>query len=124
MGFSNQERINTNTAALQGSTLDANASAVWYEKIFNFQFALPSYRVWTQFSSIPVANDLATARSNASSNPSIISDLSQNVNAVRLTEIAGTNDSTYAAYATYNDLTTDVLGNWIQPQQITQKTGA
>lgn len=124
MGFSNQERINTNTAALQGSTLDANASAVWYEKIFNFQFALPSFRVWTQFTSIPVANDVATARTNASNNPTIIDDLSQSADAVRLTEIAGTNDSTFAAYATYNDLTTAVLGNWIQPQQITQVTGA
>jgi hypothetical protein len=124
MGFSNQERINTNTAALQGSTLDANASAVWYEKIFNFQFSLPSDKVWTQFTSIPEANDLATAQSNAAANPTIISNLSAAANAVRLTEIAGTNDSTYAAYSTYDDLTTSVLGNWIQPQQITQRSGA
>ena len=123
MGFSNQERINTNTAALQASTLDANASSVWYEKIFNFQFALPSYRVWTQFTSIPEASTVAIARSNASNNPSIISDLSQNANAVRLTKIPGTNDTTFATYGTYNDFSTDVLGNWIQPQQITQKTG-
>jgi len=124
MGFSNQERINTNSAALQGSTLDANASAVWYEKIFNFQFALPSLRVWTQYTSIPVAINVATARTNASNNPTIISDLSESADAVRVTEIAGTNDTTYAVYTTYNDLTTPVLGNWIQPQQITQNSGS
>jgi hypothetical protein len=124
MGFSNQERINTNSAALQASTLDANASAVWYEKIFNFQFALPDYRVWTQYTSIPEASTVTIARTNATNNPTIIDDLSQNADAVRLTKIAGTNNSTFAAYDTYNDLTTDVLGNWIQPQQITQKTGA
>lgn len=123
MGFSNQERINANTAALQASTLDANATAVWYEKIFNFQFALPSYRVWTQFTSIPEASTVSIARSNAAANPTIISDLSQDANAVRLTKIPGTNNSTFASYGTYNDFSTDVLGNWIQPQQITQKTG-
>ena len=124
MGFSNQERINTNSAALQASTIDGNASAVWYEKIFSFQFALPSSRVWTQFTSIPQAVDLATARSNASSNPTIISDLSQNASAVRLTQIAGTNQTTYAAYGTYNDFSSAILGNWIQPQQIIQTAGA
>lgn len=123
MGFSNQERINTNAAALQASTLDANASSVWYEKIFNFQFALPSYRIWTQFTSIPEASTVAIARTNASNNPTIIDDLSQDADAVRLSKIPGTNDSTFATYTTYNDFSTDVLGNWIQPQQITQKTG-
>ena len=124
MGFSNQARINTNTAALQASTIDGNASAVWYEKIFSFQFALPSSRVWTEFTSIPQAVDLATARSNASSNPTIISDLSQAANAVRLTEIAGTNKTTYAAYSVYNDLSSAISGNWIQPQQVIQTAGA
>jgi hypothetical protein len=123
MGFSNQERINTNTAALQATTLDGNASAVWYEKIFNFQFALPSTRVWTQFSSIPQAVDLATAQTNATNNPTIISDLSAVANAKRLTEIPGTNDTTYAVYSTYNDFSTALEGNWIQPQQIPQTTG-
>src|SRR5210317_1905575 len=98
MGFSNQERINTNSAALQASTLDANASAVWYEKIFNFQFALPDYRVWTQYTSIPEASTVTIARTNATNNPTIIDDLSQNADAVRLTKIAGTNNSTFAAY--------------------------
>lgn len=124
MGFSNQERINTNTAALLASTIDANASAVWYEKVFNFQFALPSHRIWTQFTSIPEASTVSTAQTNAASNPSIISDLSQDASAIRLSKIPGTNNSTFATYATYNDFTTDVQGNWIQPQQITQKTGA
>jgi hypothetical protein len=123
MGFSNQERINANSAALQASTLDANASAVWYEKVFNFQFALPDYRVWTQFTSIPEASTVSIARSNAAANPTIIDDLSQNADAVRMTKIPGTNNSTFATYQTYNDFSTDVLGNWIQPQQITQKTG-
>ena len=123
MGFSNQERININSAALQATTLDANPSSVWYEKKFNFQFALPAKRVWTEFDSIPIAANLATARTNATNNPTIIVDLSQNADAVRLTKVSGTNNSTFAAYTIYNDFSTEVLGNWIQPQQISTAAG-
>ena len=122
MGFSNQERINANTNALQANVLDANPSSQWYEKRFTFEFALPSSKVYTQLSSIPSASSLTQARTNATNNPTLIEDLSQSSSAIRLTAVTGTNDFTYVAYATYNDTSSARVDNWLQPQAIPQTT--
>lgn len=124
MGFSNQEAINLNFASLAAGVIDANSSAVWFEKQFGFGFILDAGVVWTQLASIPAAGNLATARSNASSNPTLIEDLSQNTDAKRLTLITGTNDSTFAAYSTYNDPSSGLLKNWLLPQLVPQTSGA
>lgn len=123
MGFSNQERINLFTKSLAAGVYDANATAVWYESKFPFTFILDGDSIWTDLSSVPVAASLSVARSNASSNPTIIQDYSQNASAVRLTLVAGTNSSTYAAYQTYNDTSSTLLKNWILPQLVPQSTG-
>jgi hypothetical protein len=123
MGFSNQERINTNTNALQANVLDANPTSQWYEKRFTFEFALPSSKIYTELSSIPSASSLSQARTNASANPTIIEDKSQNSDAVRLTAITGTNDFTYVSYAIYNDPASTRVDNWLQPQAVPQSTG-
>jgi len=124
MGFSNQEAINLNFASLAAGVIDANSRAVWFEKQFGFSFILGADTVWTQIASIPAAGNLATARTNASSNPTLISDLSQNADAKRLTLIAGTNNSTYACYSTYNDTSSGLLKNWLLPQLVPQASGA
>jgi hypothetical protein len=123
MGFTNQERINLFTKSLLANVLDANAIAQWYETKFPFKFALDGNSVWTQLSSIPTASSLAVARTNATNNPTLIQDLSQNASAIRLTKIAGTNDSTYVAYLTYNDVSSDILDNWLMPQMVLQANG-
>ena len=124
MGFSNQKRINANTKALQANVIDANSIAQWYESRNQFAFLLNGNKILTQLSSVPSASSLSVARSNASSSPTIISDLSQTTSAVRLTAVAGTNSTTYIAYSTYNDASSSVLDNWIQPQLISQSNGA
>ena len=126
MGFSNQERINLNSKALQAGVLDGNASAVWYETFFPFGFILGSESVFTQMvalRALPAAN-LATAQTNASNNPTLIQDKSANANAVRLTLVSGTNNTTFAAYTTYNDTTSALLENWLLPQLVPQNTGS
>jgi hypothetical protein len=123
MGFSNQERININSKALAASVFDANSVAQWYESRFPFAFIVKESSVLSELSSVPIAADLATARTNASNNPSIIQDLSQNASAVRLTVVGGTNNSTYVAYQTYNDTSSTQLINWLQPQLIPQSSG-
>ena len=123
MGFTNQEYINQFTKALSAGVIDANPFSVWYETYFPFKFILSGDSVWTQLSSIPSAGSLATARTNASNNPTIIQDKSQNANAVRLTAVAGTNNSTWVAYSTYNDTTSAVLTNWLLPQLVSQSDG-
>ena len=124
MGFSNQEAINLNFASLAAGVIDANSSAVWFEKQFGFGFILNAESVWTQLGSIPSAGNLATARANALANPTIIEDLSAATSAKRLTKIAGTNNSTFAAYSTYNDTASAILKNWLLPQLVPQTSGA
>ncbi|MAG26013.1 hypothetical protein CMI47_10580 [Candidatus Pacearchaeota archaeon] len=124
MGFSNQERINFNSKALAASVVDANPVSQWYETRNPFAFMLDGKKILLQLSSVPAAASLATARTNASNNPTIISDLSQNASAVRLTLVSGTNNSTYISYTTYNDTTSPVLDNWLQPQMVLQSSGA
>lgn len=126
MGFSNQERINLVTKALAAGVIDANSVGQWYEALFLFGFTVGGRRVWTQMSDIeanPAAN-LAAAQANAAGALSgIITDLSLAVNAKRLTELPGTNKTTWVAYNTFGDLSSGVLDNWVQPQQSPQATG-
>tara|TARA_B100000287_G_C20667438_1_gene792167 strand:- start:1103 stop:2113 length:1011 start_codon:yes stop_codon:yes gene_type:complete len=124
MGFSNQERINMNSKALAASVVDANPVAQWYETRNPFAFMLDGNKILTQISSVPVAANLTDARSNASSNPSLISDLSQPASAIRMTAVSGTNNTTFLAYSTYNDTSSTKLDNWIQPQMVLQSSGA
>ena len=124
MGFSNQERINFNSKALAAAVVDANPVAQWYETRNPFAFMLSGSKILLQLSSVPAAANLATARTNASNNPTLLSDLSQNSAAVRLTAVAGTNNSTYIAYSTYNDSSSAILDNWMQPQLVPQSNGA
>ncbi len=124
MGFSNQERINMNSKALAAAVIDANPVAQWYESRNAFSFIVDGGSVLTEFSSVPVAANLAAARSNASNNPTLIQDKSQVSNAVRMTAVAGTNNSTYIAYSVYNDASSARLTNWIQPQLVSQSNGA
>jgi hypothetical protein len=124
MGFSNQERINLNSKALAAAVIDANPVAQWYESRNAFSFIVDGGSVLTEFSSVPVAANLAAARTNATNNPTLIQDKSQTTDAVRLTAVAGTNNSTYIAYTTYNDASSARLTNWIQPQLVSQSSGA
>ena len=126
MGFSERELVNINSAALQAMVLDSNSAAVWYEKVLAFQFVLPSSKVWTETASIPSADTLAQARTNATANPTIIQDLSQNASAVRLGEVPGTNKATWACYGEVVGVPTPgqpIISNWILPQLISNPTG-
>jgi len=124
MGFSDQERLNMTTKALLASVLDANPVAQWYETRASYAFLLDGSKVLTDLASVPVASSLTAARNNATASPSLIENLSTTGSAIRLTVVPGTNASTYLAYRTYNDTTSEQLDNWIQPQMIPQSTGA
>ena len=124
MGFSNQERINMNSKALAAAVIDANPVAQWYETRNPFAFMLNGSKILTNLGSVPVAANLTAARNNATANPALISDLSQVGDAVRLTAVPGTNNTTWIAYSVYNDASSTLLDNWIQPQMVLQSSGA
>jgi hypothetical protein len=124
MGFSNQERINMNSKALAAGVIDANPVAQWYESRNAFSFIVNGDGVLTEFSSVLPAGSLSVAQTNATNNPTVIQDKSQVADAIRMTAVAGTNNSTWIAYSTYNDASSGVLKNWIQPQLVPQTSGA
>lgn len=126
MGFSQLERINIAAKALQAGVIDANPSSVWYEVFFPFTFVLSSEQVWTEMATLRglPASNLATARSNAAANPTLIQDLSDTAAATQMTLVPGTNFSTYATYETPGDTSSDQMKNWLLPQLVPQASGA
>jgi hypothetical protein len=127
MGFSNQERINMFTKALAAGVIDANSIAVWYETFFPFGFVLDQTAVWTQLSTVRQypASNRTTARANvAGPLAGIVADFSLPAAAKRLTLVAGTNNSTYAAYSIYGDPSSPLLINWLLPQLVPQASGS
>lgn len=127
MGFSNQERINLLTKALAAGVLDANSFSVWYESFFPFRFINEGSTVWLELPTLrlyPAAN-LTVARANAAlpALATILEDISQPASAVRLTAVTGTNGSTWTAYNTYGDPSSDTKRNWVLPQLVSQANG-
>ncbi len=126
MGFSQLERINIASKALQAGVIDANPNSVWYETFFPFTFVSSAEQVWTEMPRLRglTAANRAEAQANAAANTDLIEDLSDNSDAVRMTLVPGTNFSTYAAYTTPGDTSSGQIKNWILPQLVQQASGA
>ena len=127
MGFTNQERQNIASKILFASVIDGNEGGQWYESFFANRFVAFGNNVWTDpdlatLLGLPAAN-VGMAQAAAAANPTVIDDRSDFTAAVRLSEVPGSNGSTYVAYESYNDFTSEHLQNWIQPQFITQANG-
>ena len=126
MGFLTQETVNIDRKISAG-VIDANSTGQWYDaQVANIPSVF-NKNVLTQFDSIPQASTVAIARTNATANPTLISDLSQNASAIRLVVITGSNNSTYLATSTY---TAGQYGealrlrNWIHPTRVPLSSGA
>lgn len=127
MGFDNQERLNLNSKVLAAGVKDANSVGQWYESRFPGAFITDAEMVWTAMDTIRAnpAGNLATAQANAAGPLNgILSDLSDPGDAVRMTEVPGTNGSTYVAYSVFGDYTSPIIRNWMQPQLSPQASGA
>lgn len=127
MGFSNQEQINLASKVLQGGVIDANPTAVWYETFFANNFILDASSVWTALATIrqyPAATRAIAQQNAAGPLSGLLEDRSAAAQAVRLTQVAGTNSSTWAAYSTYGNTSSPLLKNWLLPQLVPQASGA
>ena len=100
MGFSNQERINFNSKALAASVVDANPVNQWYETRNPFAFMLDGQKILLELASIPVAANIGAARTNATNNPTLISDLSSECGCSSI-NVGGRNKQLYL-YSVYN----------------------
>jgi hypothetical protein len=127
VGFSNQEQVNLGAKVLQGGVIDANPTAVWYETFFANNFIVDASSVWTALATIRLypASTRTIAQQNVASNLSgFVEDRTSFASAVRLTQVAGTNSSTWAAYSSYGDPSSTLLKNWLLPQLVPQAGGA
>ena len=125
MSFSEIDRINLVTKSLAAGVIDSNSLSQWYETVFPFTFMLNADKILVELDAVRQypAGNIAQARSNASIVPELLQDLSQPVDAVRLTQVIDTNGASWAAYSVYNDYSSPVLNNWMQPQLIPQPNG-
>ena len=116
MAFSDQEKIaNSDKLALQ-ITGTANAPAgekFWFNENFAWAPVTPPSKLWNAFDSIPGAGTPAIADVNVTANPLILE-----TRAIRLTVDITSNNRAFLARTTYNNNTTPILDNWIQPSLI------
>lgn len=127
MGFSGQEGLNLANKVLQGGVIDANPTAVWYETFFANNFIVDASSVWTALATIRQypASTRAIAQQNVGGPlAGLVEDKTAFENAVRLTQVAGTNSSTWAAYSTHGNASSPLLKNWLLPQLVPQASGA
>jgi hypothetical protein len=127
VGFSGQEGLNLANKVLQGGVIDANPTAVWYETFFANNFIVDASSVWTALATIRQhpASTRAIAQQNVAGPLSgLVEDRTAFASAVRLTQVAGTNSSTWAAYSTHGNPSSTLLKNWLLPQLVPQASGA
>lgn len=121
MGLSNQERINFNSKVLAAKVIDNNAVAQWYESKFPYSPNSISQRVPMDFGLIlsNPASTLSEAQSNASGPLSdVLLDYTLPNQAKRLTNVIGTNNTTWVAKSVFGDLSSETIQDWIQPQSV------
>ena len=126
MSLTNQERINSYSQILQALVVGSPKQA-WYESQLFYETSIISEQVLNlddvKLLKQNPASNLTTARNNALVIPSVLSDLSQFPNAIRLTPVPGTNGMVYVALSVYGDFNSTRLKLWIQPQMVPQLSG-
>ena len=126
MSLTNQERINSYSQILQALVVGSPKQA-WYESQLFYETSIISDQVLNlddvKLLKQNPASNLTIARNNALTIPSVLSDLSQFPNAIRLTPVPGTNGMVYVALSVYGDFNSTRLKLWIQPQMVPQLSG-
>lgn len=126
MSLTNQERINSYSQILQALVVGSPKQA-WYESQLFYETSIISEQVLNlddvKLLKQNPASNLTSARNNALTIPSVLSDLSQFSNAIRLTPVPGTNGMVYVALSVYGDFNSSRLKLWIQPQMVPQLSG-
>lgn len=127
MAFTDRQKINMFTKALVAGVIDSESMAAWYESFFPFTFIMDSTQVWLQIDLLKEnpASNINVARTNVAGNlAGVVQDLSQATDAVRLTQMTGSNGTTWVAYSVYGDTSSAILQNWLLPQLVPQASGA
>lgn len=126
MSFSQLDQINKTFNAFLAS-IASSAGASWYESKFILEYASEAEMVLNQIDVNTLkgfpASTPAQAVTNAAINSTLVEDRSDVSAALRLTEVPGTNGQVYAAYSTYNDLTSTRYKKFLKPWLIPKTDG-
>jgi hypothetical protein len=127
MSFSLNNQVDKLTfKVLAANVIDSNPNSRWYESRFPANPAILAERVLNQFDLIKQfpAQNLSVAQSNVSSinalslTGPVIEDLSQTIDATRLTRAVAGRKETWVVYNTYDDPNSGFRDLWIQPQRV------
>lgn len=91
------------------SNTDDTAGLSWYEEQYAWRPFLLNDDLYVE--SVPWTDTKAEADTAVSNNPGVIEKID-----IKLTEVTGTNGRGWAAFQTYNDPDSGLLGDWLIPQ--------
>lgn len=132
MAFTNNEVLRLSGNVLAAGVIDSNPNSAWYEKINVNNFIIDPETIWSQMDELKQlpASSFAQAVSNSVARPDLIRRIGINADgsfddatALRMTPVAGTNFTTYAAYIDFGDATSGTQRSWIMPQMIPRSNG-
>jgi len=112
MAFSDSEKLSIVSKLTQQieSTTD---SKYWFNELFGWAPITPLNKIWQSFNDIPPATNPSEADTNVTNNPTILEKRK-----IRLTADVTSNYGAYVARTTYNDNSSPIYENWIQPALI------
>jgi len=131
MAFTNEEIIKLAGNVLAAGVIDAAGNS-WYETLNPNSFITDPESIWSDMTSLKglPADNFNQAVQNSVNNPDLIGRYGidddgtfNDTTALRLTPVAGTNNTTYICYNAFGDPSGGVQKNWIQPQLIPRSNG-
>lgn len=123
--FTSAERINAAFKqvfkVLGSSNTDDALGKRWYEELYSSKANVLQRHIWTDSATITYCPLLADAQALALANPTILEDYS--VTPLVLTMDTTSNGRLWIARATPGDETSDIIGDWIQPNDFPNPAG-
>lgn len=123
--FSTAERINAAFKqvfkVLGSSNTDDAMGKRWYEELYSSKANVLQRHIWTDSAIFTYCALLAEAQALAAANPAVIED--DSLGHITLTQDTTSNGRLWIARATPGDESSDILGDWIQPNDFPNAAG-
>jgi hypothetical protein len=112
MPFSQDERIALGEKLSQ-QLVSTTYTKFWFNELFGWMPSIDPTKIWLNFSNIPGAANPTEADQAVVANPTLLSKIK-----IRLTPDLTSNYGAYIARSTYNNHTSSILNQWLQPSLI------
>ena len=121
MAFNVTEKLNNAdklVLQLTGTSNDGPGAKYWYNENYGWAPVIPPSKLWKDFNSIPSAANVVEAENALTTHPTLVER-----RVVRLTLDPTSNNRAYVAHTIFENATTPVLSNFIQPALIRTPAG-